>query len=602
MTGGERRFARRLEVLLGEECLCWYDVSVGTRRRRPDFLILHPERGLLALEVKSWKLDSIRVADPTVFELALDTGPVKEPNPLIKARDFIETTVDVLKRDPALRRPADSRYSGHLCFPYAHGVVLTNIASKAFASSGMADVVPPHLVICQDQMSEWMKPEAFQERLWDMFPQPFPCQLSQPQVDRIRWHLYPEIRIPDVSIGRQGTLFDDAERESPPIAPDLIRVMDLQQEQLARGLGEGHRVIHGVAGSGKTMILGYRAEYLAQASSKPVLVLCFNRPLAQKLALWMARKEVAGNVVVRTMHGWCRDLVGAHQLSHPPDGENYFKELVEAVIGGVNLGQVPTGQYGAILIDEGHDFEPEWLQLIAQMVDPATNALLVTYDGAQAIYMRGRKRRFSFASVGIHAPGRTTILKLNYRNTAEILSTAHAFARELLSAREMENDSELIVAPESVGRRGPRPEFTQVPSFRDEVFYIADKFHAYQREGTALRDMAVLVYRKAQADDVVALLDQAGVRARIGFAAPRDYNTSQVSILTLHASKGLEFAVVAIPGLGEMPYASHDANEQARVLYVGMTRATHRLVLTAHQNSAFAVKAAEACAKPIDAG
>ncbi len=30
-------------------------------------------------------------------------------------------------------------------------------------------------------------------------------------------------------------------------------------------MGEGHRVIHGVAGSGKTMILGYRAQVLAQA-------------------------------------------------------------------------------------------------------------------------------------------------------------------------------------------------------------------------------------------------------------------------------------------------------------------------------------------------
>ena len=42
--------------------------------------------------------------------------------------------------------------------------------------------------------------------------------------------------------------------------PDIVRVMDLQQEQLARSMGEGHRVIHGVAGSGKTMILGYRAR------------------------------------------------------------------------------------------------------------------------------------------------------------------------------------------------------------------------------------------------------------------------------------------------------------------------------------------------------
>ena len=54
----------------------------------------------------------------------------------------------------------------------------------------------------------------------------------------------------------------------------MVRVMDLQQEQLARSLGEGHRVIHGVAGSGKTMILGYRCQYLAKVLAKPILVLC----------------------------------------------------------------------------------------------------------------------------------------------------------------------------------------------------------------------------------------------------------------------------------------------------------------------------------------
>ncbi|MBL8706623.1 MAG: ATP-binding domain-containing protein [Rhodospirillales bacterium] len=597
MTGGERRFARRLEVLLGDECLCWYDVSIGAKRRRPDFLVLHPERGLLALEVKSWKIDSVSAADPSLFELNLDGQTVKEPNPLLKARDFITVAIDLLKGDPTLRHPPDSRYAGHLRFPYGHGVVLTNITSKAFQSCGMADVVPPHLTICQDQMTEWISPEAFQQRLWDMFPQPFPCQLTKAQVDRVRWHLYPEIRIPESSMGRQGNLFETDEKDPVPTAPDLIRVMDLQQEQLARSLGEGHRVIHGVAGSGKTMILGYRAEYLAQASSKPVLVLCFNRPLAQKIAAWMHHKGLSGKVLVRTMHGWCRDLVDAHQLSHPDPGEQYFQELVQAVTAGVALGQVPTGQYDAVLIDEGHDFEPEWFQLIVQMVDPATNALLVTYDGAQAIYMRGRKRRFSFASVGIHAQGRSTILKLNYRNTAEILDAAYAFARELLDARDIGIDSETIVAPQSAGRRGPRPEFFQVASFRDEVFCIADKLRACNREGTPFRDMAVLVYRKAQADDVMALLGHAGIPAQIGFAAPNDHNANRVSIFTLHSSKGLEFAVVAIPGLGEMPYASHDAQEQARVLYVGMTRATHRLILTAHRKSDFAVKASEACEK-----
>lgn len=42
-----------------------------------------------------------------------------------------------------------------------------------------------------------------------------------------------------------------------------------------------------------------------------------------------------------------------------------------------------------MLIDEGHDVEAPWLKLAAQMVDPATNSLLLLYDDAQSIYAWG---------------------------------------------------------------------------------------------------------------------------------------------------------------------------------------------------------------------
>ncbi|MGB4343954.1 MAG: nuclease-related domain-containing protein [Moraxellaceae bacterium] len=40
--------------------MLWYDVPIGDSGRHPDFLVLHPRRGLLVLEVKDWKLESIR--------------------------------------------------------------------------------------------------------------------------------------------------------------------------------------------------------------------------------------------------------------------------------------------------------------------------------------------------------------------------------------------------------------------------------------------------------------------------------------------------------------------------------------------------------------
>ena len=73
-------------------------------------------------------------------------------------------------------------------------------------------------------------------------------------MDRVRWHLFPEIRV------SQGT-FDLGSPSAPKVetVPDIVRVMDLQQEQLARSMGEGHRVIHGVAGSGRSTVIPAKA-------------------------------------------------------------------------------------------------------------------------------------------------------------------------------------------------------------------------------------------------------------------------------------------------------------------------------------------------------
>lgn len=83
MTSGERRFAQRLEDKLEDDYLVWYDVPVGIKQRQPDFVVLHPRRGLLVLEVKDWKLDTLHDLNKYVAELRTERGLVKEENPLI---------------------------------------------------------------------------------------------------------------------------------------------------------------------------------------------------------------------------------------------------------------------------------------------------------------------------------------------------------------------------------------------------------------------------------------------------------------------------------------------------------------------------------------
>ncbi len=71
-----------------------------------------------------------------------------------------------------------------------------------------------------------------------------------------------------------------------------------------------------------------------------------------------------------------------------------------------------------------------------------------------------------------------------------------------------------------------------------------------------------------------------------------DPRADRVTLMTLHASKGLEFPVVFITGCEEnlLPYQRPgrpvEVEEERRLFYVGMTRAQHKLVLT-HAKSRF---------------
>jgi UvrD-like helicase C-terminal domain/AAA domain len=545
---------------------------------------------MLVLEVKDWKSDTIRHADSTQFTLVTDRGLAKEANPLLQARAYALEIGVVLESDPALRHPPSSRYAGKLVMPWAYGVVLANISRQQFVDGELDAVIPAHLAICRDEIYDGVEPEAFQERLWAMFPQVFPTALTLPQIDRVRWHLFPEIRVAPGE-GQFG-LFDNVATGATKALeiPDLIKVMDAQQEQLARSLGDEHRVIHGVAGSGKTMILGFRAMQLARELAKPVLVLCYNKTLAARLGQLMGERGLADKVDVRNFHSWCYQMLQAYHVPLPEKDENYFPAMVEKVMEGVERGQIPRFQYGAVLIDEGHDFEPDWYKLIVQMIDPNTNSLLVLYDDAQNINGSASRRKFTWKSLGVQAQGRTTILKLNYRNTLEILAVARSFANELLDAQAGEDDGVPLIAPESAGRRGALPELIRVEHARDELPCLVQRIRDEQARGRRLDDIAVLYRYGWQGDKLREALTRADIPCRV--AEGKDKGSlfvvkDCVKLITMHSSKGLEFPLVIIPYLGQLPKPGEDESHEARLLYVAMTRATERLLLIHHEDSVF---------------
>ena len=590
MTAGEKRLSERLEQKLEDDYLLWYDVPVGLKQRRPDFVVFHPRRGLLVLEVKDWKAETLRHADSTQFTLVTERGLVKENHPLLQARAYALEIGVVLERDPALRFPAGHRHAGKIIMPWAWGVVLANISRKQFEEGGLDAVIPPHLAICRDEFYESVEAEDFQERLWAMFPQVFPVALTLPQIDRVRWHLFPELRVEPGS-GQFG-LFGPTDAAVRPLEiPELVKVMDAQQEQLARSLGNEHRIIHGVAGSGKTMILGFRAMQLARTMERPILVLCYNKTLAARLEQLVGERGLAEKVQVYNFHKWCHKMLTAYHVELPPKGaDSFFEQMVERVIDGVDRGRIPRFQYGAVLVDEGHDFEPDWYKLIVQMIDPATNSLLVLYDDAQNIYGQADRRKVSWKSLGVQAQGRTTILKLNYRNTLEILAVARGFAHELLAARADDDDGVPLIAPESAGRRGAVPELIRVETAPAQLSVLIAQLRDEHAHGRPWSDMAVIFRNQWEGEKLHEALEREGIPSRLAEGRGKGALFAvgdTVKLVTMHSSKGLEFPFVIIPGLGSLPKEGKDEAEEARLLYVAMTRATERLVLIHHDDSVF---------------
>ena len=590
MQSGEKRFAWRLESHLEDDYLCWYELPVGRRQRYSDFIILHPVRGLLLLEVKDWRLDTIQKIDKATATLFTPRGIKTVSNPLEQGRQCTYQLMKRLETDAQLVHQS-GRYRGHPVFPYGYGVVLSNITRRQFDSTDLGEVLPEHQVICRDEMVERVDPEAFQERLWNMFNVQFPNPLTLPQIDRIRWHLFPEVRI---NTANQDSLFPEERDEDhvEELLPDLMKVMDMQQELLARSLGEGHRVIHGVAGSGKTLILGYRCLYLAKLLRKPILVLCFNITLAARLRELINERGIGDKVSVYHFHDWCGEQLRTYHIERPQPGAQYYDRLVETVIGAAAEGRIPKAQYGAVMIDEGHDFEAEWLELVVSMVDPETNSLLLLYDDAQSIYSKKSQLDFSLSSVGVQARGRTTVLKLNYRNTKEILDFAYRFASRYLRSDEKDKNHVPLVEPEAAGRRGPLPVVKTFTRYEEEAGYIASIFQrVHEKQDVPWSDMCVTYRSNWMGETLQREMASIGIPVHWLESAKEKkrfkLSSDSVKLMTMHSSKGLEFRVVAVSGIGSMPMAGEDPATAARLLYVAMTRSTEKLLLTCHRQTEF---------------
>ncbi|WP_160725324.1 3'-5' exonuclease [Bacillus sp. USDA818B3_A] len=600
-TAGERLLFRTLKTFLPDDYIVYYEPEI--QGKRPDFVIIGPDLGIVILEVKDYTKNTLFQINHDEWHIVATSGDqAVVKSPMKQARDNMFHVVDVLKKDKNLVQ-LDGKYKFQLKFPYGHGVVFTRMYSKDFIEEGLYSVIEPNLCLTRNEIDpdkEEFSEEILMEKILNMFVVPFRLKepLTLEDINAIRYHLFPEVRI-------------SAEFKAPvPYQDQLllslhdIKTMDLHQENLAKQIGDKNRLIRGVAGSGKTIILASRAKMLSKQNPDwKILILCYNISLANAIQQMIhhmlnepedlfdfdpnVKKVQNQNIIVRNFHSWLKNDLKIREQQLPDIIEKI--ERKESIL--------PT--YDAVLIDEGQDFEAEWLRIVSLLINSDTQSLLLVEDRAQTIY--NRKRSY-LQDTGLSFQGRSKVLSINYRNTQQIVKFAwdfyrkHSMFKNKVVNRDLEGE---IIAPKSTKRKGPEAGIVRAANFFDEMRLVARQIKKLHQERKVPFDDMLILYRVKRTHQypIIDMIKRSLTNEGLPFywitendVSKRSFEKedSKVKISTIDSSKGLDFRAVFIVNVDSMPFPLEENKErEVSLLYIGMTRAKEFLCLSYSGESEF---------------
>jgi hypothetical protein len=598
--GEERTFA--LLKKLPDDYFVYYEPNIDNRH--PDFIVIAPDLGVIVIEVKGWYRDDILRASDTEVVTLFDGRERAEVHPLAQARGYqwrlARTCEKSMKRSLLLHQ--DGQYRDKWIFPFCHFVILSNISRQNIEGrkeQNLYEVFRPENTLFRDELValEDAQPREIKNMLMRFFDpfweiKPFTSE----QVDVLRSIIHPEIILSYVP-SRPLT------EEETDQCFDLV-VLDRRQENNARKIGEGHRIIYGVAGSGKTVLLISRAKWLNDRDpDAKILILCFNVSLSAYFRMLL--KDYS-RIHVFHFDGWAKHNGIVRNRYDPKTGKIEDDEsLGKRLLDHLKKQAGDFRSYDAVLIDEAQDFPSIWFSSVLEsMRDPLDGDLLIVCDGNQGVRLIGS---VSWRSLGIKAAGRSIHqafdLDRNYRNTKEILKLARHFTAKNIKKSE-DSISIVPVDPSQARRHGPRPILYACKDHADECSRIT---HVVKRilEGRVKFKNKVI---KVQPQDIGILYHGipkhdkelfAGFVATLGTIAPvtwlnedRDSRSKiadpSIKVQTVYSAKGLQYRVVIVMWADQFrPHVPEDREHEERLLYVALTRASDILIVTYSDSNEF---------------
>lgn len=595
-SSGERKVYQLLEhTFKSENAIIWHEPKA--LNRYTDFIIWLPEHGLLVIEVKDWSKDRFETLNPDTFTGRFynknDYKVVLVKNPESQVRKCMLNILNEFKKSSIFLQNSGP-YKGNIKFPITSCVIYTELKQLDADSIGLSlpSISTVHKTIFKDDLRLVAENKIFKQKLINAFKDvTFPFEkLSYAEEKFLRYMIFPEIRVNEFT---QDELFT--------VKPQEIKALDLSQESIAKNIGDGHRILKGVAGSGKTLVLACRAKYLKTIyPDYKILVVCYNNSLCNHLCQ-MFGDDFNEKIEVLNFHSLVKSVTNTKLfiLKNEKQAE-YNSRVGNILIDHLEQNKIDQANlYDAILIDEGQDFAQEWIIGLSKLVKAETNNILFCYDPAQNIFNR---KKPSWRSVGLQVQGKKPVELLKcYRNTKEILDIAKEFLNpQLLDNLQDSDEYDRVLDPDTDEcQTGEYPSIYHENDVRNLADLIARKIRQLLKSNMAARDIAVLQVKSAEYDIFVAALKEKltaycpDVELDFIFSSADkkalNLQKNSIKIMNVESSKGLEFPHVFFIGLDYMPRLgeNRDVDSERKLAYVGMTRAQNKLFILGCENKGF---------------
>jgi hypothetical protein len=351
-----------------------------------------------------------------------------------------------------------------------------------------------------------------------------------------------------------------------------------------------HQRILATAGSGKTTTLTAKIAYLIEqfgVHPESIVLLTFSRNAAtqMKSRVQTLIGDQAGHIWSGTFHGLSRSLLNIYE---PTSLQKLY--FIDELVGmGIRWLESTTGRKWVskiryIIVDEFQDINQLQWKFIQRILHPGAR-LTIVGDDAQNIYTwRGSNVRYI---LDLHKEIRgleDDQLRMNYRSTAAIVAVANGILKHIPS---LPWKGTII----STRERGPKPQVHFFWRSCDEATWILKMitilehrnpswtFAILSRTNADLYRLEERLIEEGRSYHLKDVMDETA--AGNGNGNTEIIKNKSVDLVTLHASKGLEWDCVFFIGLNDDVFPSRkeaaDILCERRLFYVGVTRARNQL-------------------------